>query len=224
MKRKIIGIFVCTLLIATMLPITGTVIAGSEEDPEIIDNEDDWFGSFIDHPIKYQIFHAIGLLTMESYDFLDIKSAWFYEQSDEPEYLFASIKLNDLEVISQRAVYTIHWTFNGIKYAIGSHIYNNGLNSSCLVGLDKHFSIFSKFKNAESYYDFENDIITFKFKKEYAGDLQQGDILTNTWAWTALRFNYEPMTILFSNGELVKDAAPFIESNNDYGKEYIIQY
>ena len=73
-------------------------------------------------------------------------------------------------------------------------------------------------------FDFENDIITFKFRKEFAGDLQRGDVLTNTWAWTALRFNYEPMTILFSNGELVKDAAPFIESNTDYGKDYIIQH
>ena len=64
----------------------------------------------------------------------------------------------------------------------------------------------------------------FKLKKEYAGNLQQGDILTNTWAWTALRFNFEPMTILFSNGELVKDGAPFIEDNKDYGADYIIQY
>jgi len=129
-----------------------------------------------------------------------------------------------LEVVSQRVVYSIHWTYNGLRYAIGSHIYNNGLNSSCFVGLDRHFSLFSKFRDAENFYDFDNDIITFKFRKEYAGDLHQGDILTNTWAWTALRFNYEPMTILFSNGELVKDAAPFIEDNEDYGKDYIIQY
>jgi len=222
MPKKIFSILVSMLFIFTIISVN--VFAGSEEDPEIIDEEYDVFGSFIDHPIRYQIFHAIGLLPMETFDFLDIKSAWFYEQPDEPEYLYASIKLKNLEVISQRAVYSIHWTFNGERYAIGSHIYNNGLNNSCLVGLDRHFSLFSKFKDAESLYDFDNDIITFKFKKEHAGNLQQGDILTNTWAWTALRFNYEPMTILFSDGELVKDAAPFIESNNDYGKEYIIQY
>jgi hypothetical protein len=161
---------------------------------------------------------------MDSYNFLDIKSAWFYEESDEPDYLFASIKLNDLEEISQRAVYSIHWKFNDVKYAVGSHIYNNGLNISSFIGFDKHFGIFCKFKDAECNYDFENDIITFKIKKEYAGNLQKGDILTNTWAWTALRFNYEPMTILFSNGELVKDAAPFIESSKDYGRDYTIQY
>jgi len=219
MKKKIITVLISFLFISSL-----NVLAGDINDPEIIDNENDLFGSFIDHPIRYQLFHAIGLLPMETFDFLDIKSAWFYEQPDEPEYLYASIKLKNLEVISQRAVYSIHWTFNGERYAIGSHIYNNGLNSSCFVGLDRHFNLFSKFKEAENFYDFDNDIITFKFRKEYAGNLQQGDILTNTWAWTALRFNYEPMTILFSDGELVKDAAPFIENNNDYGKEYIIQY
>ena len=80
------------------------------------------------------------------------------------------------------------------------------------------------FEDAEGYYDIENDIVTFKFKKEFIGNPQPGDVLTNTWAWTALRFNFEPFTILFSDGELVKDAAPFIESHEDYGEDYIIKY
>ena len=221
-KIKIYSILVSMLFIFTIFSMN--IFAGSEEDPEITDDEDDFFGSFITHPIRYRLFHVIGLLPMETFHFLDIQSDWFYEVSDESDYLFASIKLKNLEKISQRAVYSIHWSFNGKQYAVGSHIYNNGLNSSCFVGFDRHFSLFCNFKDGESYYDFDNDIVTFKFRKEYAGNLQKGDILTNTWAWTALRFNYEPMTILFSDGELVKDAAPFIESNNDYGKEYIIQY
>jgi hypothetical protein len=219
MKSRIIIVLISFLLISSL-----NVLAGDINDPEIIDEEDDCFGSFINHPVRFRFFRLIGLLTMDSYDFLDINSAWFYEDSDEPEYLFAFLKLKDLDVISQRAVYSIHWIYNGVRYAVGSHIYNNGLNSSCMVGFDRHFNIFCNFKDAESYYDFENDIITFKFRKDYAGDLKQGDILTNTWAWTALRFNFEPMTILFSDGELVKDAAPFIENSQDYGREYTIKY
>ena len=41
MKKKIIGIFICTMLITIVLPITGTVLAGDENDPEI-DKENDW--------------------------------------------------------------------------------------------------------------------------------------------------------------------------------------
>jgi len=222
MRKKIPSFLICMLFIFTVISIN--VFAGSEEDPEITDVEDDVFGSFIKHPIRYQLFHAIGILKMDNFDFLDIKSAWFYEESDEPEYLFASIKLNDLNLVSQRVVYSIHWKLDGVRYAVGSHLYNDGLNSSCSVGFDRHFSLFSNFKPAEVFYDFDNDIVSFKFKKEYAGDLEVGDIITDTWAWAALRFNYEPMTILFSDGELVKDAAPFIEDDDDYGKDYVIQY
>ena len=37
MKKKILAIFVCMLLIITIMSITGSVIAGDEEDPEIVD-------------------------------------------------------------------------------------------------------------------------------------------------------------------------------------------
>ena len=60
MKKKIVGMFVCTLLIATILPITGNVIAGSEEDPEVEDRIFDvnmFCKGFKSPPFK-AIFHA----------------------------------------------------------------------------------------------------------------------------------------------------------------------
>ena len=63
MKKRILGIFVCMLLIITILPMTGTVMAGDEENPEIEDEAGD----------------ALG--------YLDVLSAWFYENPDEPNYL-----------------------------------------------------------------------------------------------------------------------------------------
>jgi hypothetical protein len=60
--------------------------------------------------------------------------------------------------------------------------------------------------------------------KKFIGDPQPGDLLIRTFAWTALRFNFEPLSLLFSDGELVKDAAPFIENNSDYGRNYQIVY
>lgn len=219
MKRKIICIFFA-LFLTTLGNFIG--IAGDEENPEIIDNEEDCFGSFITHPNRFKIFHAIGILTMDSYDFIDITSAWFYEKYDEPDYLFAALKLKDLEIISQRAIYSIHWKYNGITYAVGSHIHHYGTNSSFFAGLDRRFNF--NFKECEGNYDFENDIVSFKINKDFIGNPQTDDVLINTWAWAALRFNFEALTILFSNGELVKDAAPFIENNDDYGADYIIKY
>jgi hypothetical protein len=220
LKRKNICILFSALILASL--INYIVIAGDEENPEIIDDEEDLFGSFIEHPIRLKIFQAIGILKIDNYDSIDIKSAWFYEESDNPDYLFGAIKINDLQIISQRAVYSIHWKYNGLPYAVGSHIYNNGKNSSFFVGLDKRFNF--NFKECEGNYNFENDIVTFKFKKEFVGNPKPGDILKYTWAWTAIRFNFEALTILFSDGELVKDAAPFILDNNQYGENYIIKY
>jgi hypothetical protein len=66
--------------------------------------------------------------------------------------------------------------------------------------------------------------VAFKINKIDIGDPQEGEILTRTYAWTALRFNFEPLCLLLGDGELVKDGAPFIESYDEYGRDYIIQY
>jgi len=220
MKKKIISILICTLLISTILPIA--TMAGSKSDPEIKDNYDDQFGALIEYPTRMRTRIALTLLQMDSFDFIDIDSAWFYEKELESEYLYTALKLKDLEINSQRAIYSIHWTFNGLAYAVGSHLYNNGQNYSCLVGLDKRFN--RNWQDAEVTFDFDNDIITFKIDKNHIGNPQPGDYLTKTFAWTALRFNFEALSLIFSDGELVKDIAPFIESSDEYGRNYMIQY
>jgi len=220
MQNKIFSILVSMLLV--ILIFSTNAIAGSEEDPEITDNYDDQFGALIEYPTRLRTRIALILLQMDSFDFIDIDSAWFYENEGESEYLYTSLKVKDLMMNSQRAIYSIHWTFNGIRYAIGSHLYNNGLNYSCFVGLDRRFN--PKWKDADVSYDFESNIVTFKINKVDIGNPQPGDILTRTFAWTALRFNFEPLCLLFSDGELVKDGAPFIESYDEYGRDYIIKY
>jgi hypothetical protein len=153
---------------------------------------------------------------------MDIDSAWFYENEFEPDSLYAALKLKDLSITTQRAIYTIHWTFNGVPYCVWSHLYNNGQSYSASVGVDKRF-IF-RAQDAEVTYNFDRNIITFKMDKEYIGDPQPGDLLIKTLAWTAFRFNFEPFSLLFSDGELLKDVAPFLENNQDYGRDYVIQY
>jgi hypothetical protein len=220
MKKKIVGIFVCMLLITTILPITA--MAGDENDPEITDNLNDQFGALVDHPTRMRTRIALTLLQMNSFDFVDIHSAWFYENEFESDYLYAALKLKDLRIITQDAVYSVRWTFNGVAYCVWSHIYNKGQNISCQVGLDKRFPYGSQ--DADVTYDFDRDIVTFKMDKKYIGDPQPGNLLIKTWTWTALRFNSEPLCLLFSDGELVKDAAPFIENKQDYGRDYQILY
>ena len=87
MKKKIIGIFVCMLLITTIMPITA--IAGDEENPEIVDESDDTLFSC-----------------------LDIISAWF---SDDDESLCVSIKVVTLKIIPFIGS-TVIWGYKGTDY------------------------------------------------------------------------------------------------------------
>jgi len=217
MPKKIFSILVSMLFICTIISVN--VFAGSEEDPEIIDNEDDLFGALVNAPYRLRSIIALKMLGIESFEMIDLKSAWIFENENEPEYLFAAVKINDLQFIKDRAIYSVHWKFNNIKYGVGSHAYSSG-ETSCFVGVDRSRRLYE----SEVEYDLENNIVTFKFLKVNIGDPQPGDMLTNTYAWTAIRFFIGPLSLLFSDGELVKDAAPFIEDNEDYGRDYIIQY
>jgi hypothetical protein len=74
------------------------------------------------------------------------------------------VKLKDLEVINQRAVYSVHRSYNGEKYSVGSHIAYNGEIISCHAGTTYWLNRGNG--PAESIYDFENNVVTFKFSKE----------------------------------------------------------
>ena len=220
MRKKLICIFFCIILLIMMF--SSIVPAGDENDPEIKDNFDDQFGALIQYPTRIRTRIALLILQMNSFDFIDIDSAWFHENEFESDYLYTAVKLKDLEPNSQRGIYSIHWTFNGVSYAAWSHLHNDGENSLGHVGLDKRFT--NKFNDAEVSYDFNRNIVEFKINKEHIGNPKPGDILTSTYAWTALRFYFEPLCLFFSDGELVKDCAPFMENNDEYGRNYMIKY
>lgn len=205
------------LLIITLLP--SSVMAGDENNPEIIDEEHDCFGPLVAHPTRLKVLQLFGVLPIASFDSFDIVSAWFYENSTEPDYMYAAVKLRDLTIVDQDAIYSVSWSYQGKDYVVGSHIRGNGENIYCLVGISRWLSI--GYKPAEATYNFETNIVTFKFNKNYIGNPRPGDIITHTLAWSGLRLNFEPLTLLFGDGELIKDGAP---NNNTYGKDYVIQY
>ena len=213
--KEIIGILVCMLLITTILPIT--VMAGDENDPEIVDESNDLFGIFALKPNIYNFFTRLKIFKMDSFDFMDITQAWFYENPDNPDYLYSAIKLKNLEFINQRTIYAMHWEFKDKDYAVGVHVYSNGVTKGFFAG--ETFGIFNRYgpyHNASGIFDVENDVVIFEISKDVIGNPKSGDTLTKTDAWTGLRFIFEPLTILLG-GEVAKDWS-------GYGKDYVIQY
>ena len=194
MSRKLIGIFVCMLLISNI--ITVMVMAGDEENPEIIDE-----------------LYDTDLYT------LDINSVWFYEKLNDPEYLFISMKIENLnEKIS--AVFSVTWFFNDIKYVSGLDIsfYREKVFRSGLYQRATHRQWLSM-PECEGTYDVDTNVITWKILKENIGNPQKDGVLTKTRASAVLGFPLNFLLFLFVD---YRDFAPSIVT--EYGKDYIINY
>lgn len=191
MKKKAL----CLVLIGLFLiPINGKCILS---DPEIVDEKNDVFGPLAILPL--------------SFAHIDIISAWFYEDPNEPDYLFTAIKIRNLEYSSLlRAIYSIHWTYNGAQYVAAFHTQFSGNFEQQFAG-----KYYGGLEPCECSFDLETDTITWKISKSIIGNPKPGDVLTNTFAWTALRFYSSAL------GELAKDYAP---DGALYGKDYIIKY
>ena len=215
--KKIIGIILCMLLFTTTFSIK--VIAGDEQNPEIVDETNDLFGIFTRNTKILNFFTKLNIFKIETFDFMDITSAWFYENPDKPDYLYTAIKLKNLDFINQRTIYAMHWEFEGKNYAVGTHIISNGEILGFFAG--ETFGIINKnrygpYHDANGSFDLENNIVMFEIQKYIIGDPEPGEVLTKTDAWTGLRFIFEPLTIPLG-GEVAKDWA-------GYGRDYIIQY
>lgn len=198
------------LLITTLLPITA--VAGDEEHPEITD--------------------PIG----DAFENIDITSAWFSEKSEEPNYLFVCIKINNPHLNKIQQTFAVLWEYNGIQYACGHFILINSLG---FVNWDA-----GEYDNSASHggtnymtidkgtYDKSTGIMTFKIPKEIIGDPNPGDTLTKTHSTAFQRPGFlgligfsRPMIevfveLVFKNS--LWDVAP--DHADEYGLDYIIQY
>lgn len=213
--KRIINILISLMLVITAFSLT--VYAGDENNPEIQDQENDITGKLIQYPILFKILKTINMVPFQSFEFIDITSAWFYENENEPDYLFASIKIKDLQYTPLRTIYAMRWTFNEKNYGAGCHIHSNneyrwyaagqifGLldNWAYKKGLIKDIS--------DCIIDYEKSLIKLKIPKDIIGDPNPGDILIYTNAWTGLRFISE------IGGDLAED-------QTSYGNNYTIQY
>lgn len=209
MKKKMIKIVVCTVIVSIAFSITTIVTAGDENNPEITDGEGD---VFIARQNLLKILTAFQILDTESVDFLDIHAAWFYEDSAEPEHLFASIKLKDLELTNQRVIYAVYWTYGGFEMSAYVHVLSNG-EHAIFAASNENWGATYKINGS---FDTERNIVTFKISKTMVGDPQPGDTLVSPSAWAGLRLARESyLTAII--GELAKDYAP-------NGKDYVIQY
>jgi len=218
--RKIINIFLCMVLVCTVFSLS--ISAKNETPPEITDEENDVTGSLINHPVLLNILKRIGIINVQSFEFMDVTAANFYENKNEPDFLYVLIRINNLEYISLRTIYAIRWTFDGKHFAAGCHTHSNGEFKWFFAG--RVFGLFDNWAYkkglikdiSDCIIDQENNLILLKIPKVIIGDPEPGDVLTQTNAWTGLRFVREFLTFPFG-GQMAIDPTP-------YGNDYTILY
>ena len=195
MRKEIVGVFVCMLLLTT----TFSVMAGDEINPEITDEEGD------------------------ARDYLDIVSAWFYEEPDNPDYLYIAIKIKDLSGGFLGRGYSIHWNLNDIVYASGLDVYGFRGQKLWRSGEYGRGSVWEwrKMSTVQGSYGEEIGIITWEIPKSDIGNPQPGDILTDTCAYSC-QFGIIPALSFLSMFKGFRDWT--YEYGAEYGQDYVIKY
>ena len=188
MIKKIFTIFICVLLTITILPKTNIVLAGDKDNPEIEDNMGDC-------PIRA----------------IDIISAWFFEDPQDPDFLYTAIKVRDLKYTWIVTNYVMYWYYNSTLYFSLLSTWGQGSNSLCSI-VENGVLL----QQIAGSCDLENDVIAMKIPKNVIGDPSPSDLLIRPYAFS--RFS------MFGGilGPLspLSDYAP----NNRQGKNYNIQY
>ena len=205
MKEKIFPIIIIMLFLTLLFPTQ--VFAGNEENPEIEDEIED-----------------------DVIDYLDIISAWFYEEADQPDYLFIGIKVQELKIMPLMHKLTVHWEYDGIECSAGLSIgygppwYQHSAGWGHGLWFQEHIEI------VNGTIDEEKGIVTFKIPKEYIRNPQKGDVLTNTYALTFERFGFlgrigfDRGILRNIIGRIIGQALTDLAPNNGYGADYVIQY
>jgi hypothetical protein len=206
MKIKIVGLFVCMLMITTILPMTA--LAGDPENPEVKDRTRD-----------VRLFGLFPLVPQFPLSYIDIVSAWMYEEEDHPENLYVSLKLMDLNDATQKydAIYVIDWNYQNIPYSAGVHIYPTGPTALYAGRWDEQGNDYVNYVICDGTIDSSIHIITWIIPKDAIGNPSKGSTIKHIAPFTDLRYPEGSGIPMF---DLFKDLA----SNALVTKDYQIQY
>jgi hypothetical protein len=182
--------------------------AGSEEDPEVEDRIRD-----------VKIFGLFPFLPQFNFKYADIVSAWIYEESGNPDYLYMNLKIRDLEETTAKydAIYVISWTLNSVTYSASVHIFPDGATALVAGPTDEEGNDYVDYVVCDGDIDSLNNIITWIIPKDEIGNPSKGVELTNILPHTHLRY---PESSGFPMWDLFKD----LPWNAKIVKDYSIQF
>jgi len=116
--------------------------------------------------------------------YLDIVSFSIYEDSEEPEFLHASIKLRDFKYSELHTCYVVYFTFNCIRYYMGINTHTNGEHVDIIAGYFDDNNCHDTLVDGEI--NEEENTLTLAVPKDVIGNPEAGDQLEYIHASTYL--------------------------------------
>ena len=171
MKKKLCCAIISLLLLLTLC--SSLVHAGDEVNPEIKDV-----------PMDVKMFGVFSCLPQYYFKQIDIISAWFAEENNEPEYLFISLKVRDLQDTSDpfEALYSVTWVYNHEPYQTLLKIHDDGIFGGYFI-IDPT----GQLQSCGGTLDIEGNMITWKIPKDIIGNPSPGSQITATSSYALLR-------------------------------------
>ena len=184
-----------------------TILAGDENDPEIVDPEDD--------VLLFALAYVPILNPFCKH--VDVVSGWFHESSDDPDILYATLKLNEYKPCRLLVVYSLFWSYNNTSYAAFAMI---ARGNDYLVGIQVQET---NFIEVTDFYSINpnNNTITFAIAKEFIGNPEPGHFLENPFALGAIRFVSESLADLLMH---IVNSNILVADLTFGGSDYTIQY
>ena len=203
MKKNLISLICCFVVVGLIPQI---VNAGDPTNPEITDPKNDvlLFGQF-SLPIANRMLKHI-----------DIISAWFSEKSDEPNFLYVTLQLQDVKKIRLMGIYAVDWYYEGIEYAIITIFEHGKVTTAVQIQGTENIALEDSYQIDE-----EQNTITWTIPKEAIGDVTAGDTLNSPVAVGGLRFYSDILANLMM--KRFGCNAIGIDFSED-GKDYVILY
>ena len=230
MEKKILVFGIFMLFSISLSPLTGYVLAGDEDDPEVED----------------RIRDVTGFVPYSACISIDMVSAWFSEDESNPDYLYVSLKTVDLdakiktrnrlifrffEMSFQRffknifnlnskiyqMVYAVEWKIENNYYVVVVHGYTDHIGSFLVGKSTDGDSEMDDYYYCDGVFDKENNIITWEINKDLIDNPSQGSKVEYIGPHTHYRE-------VDDSGKPTMDYAKDIPSNAIVIKDYILQY
>ena len=88
----------------------------------------------INNKIQLPIHNSWQPLLQPFFKHIDIISFSVYENSDTPEYIYATMKVRDFQYSEIRSCYAIYWTYNDRTYYTGTNTHTKGETIAPIAG------------------------------------------------------------------------------------------